>query len=444
MSRVCSSFIRGVYVLNRRNVVYSRQESALWFPISDIVKEFLTSTKIFIFTPVRFITSETFLNRLMKCNAPAEADGTVCPLQASVPADSGEQMSLLLRHPDQPERSKVLKVAILGAPNAGKSTLSNQLLGRKVFAVSKKVHTTQSRALAVITEDDTQIILLDTPGIISASKVKRHNLEKSLLVDPWDTIKEANLVVVVVDASDKWTSNRLDFEMLKCLAQHKHIPAVLVLNKVDLVKNKERLLNVTSELTCGIVNGRRMQVRPVIKPPWAIQWSEKDEDTEEEEESTDLNISLSNEELRTLRGQQGWPHFKDVFMLSSVDAEDVKTLKDYFKVAAKPGSWLYHSEVLTDLSPEQVCVNLIRERLLEILPQEVPYSMTQVVDLWHEGENGAIIIAVKVWAKKDAHVRMLIGPGGQTIAQIAKEVSGDLRRIYLREVDLKLGVKLRK
>lgn len=114
------------------------------------------------------------------------------------------------------------------------------------------------------------------------------------------------------------------------------------------MKNKERLLNVTSELTCGIVNGRRMQVRPVIKPPWAIQWSEKDEDTEEEEESTDLNISLSNEELRTLRGQQGWPHFKDVFMLSSVDAEDVKTLKVIVIVfyEKKPKTITYYYQLL--------------------------------------------------------------------------------------------------
>ncbi|XP_029375237.1 GTPase Era, mitochondrial isoform X2 [Echeneis naucrates] len=403
----------------------------------------------FIFTPACFITSEAFLNRLMKGSA-AEAGSSFYRLPASIPADSVEQMSLLLRHPDQPENSKILKVAIIGAPNAGKSTLSNQLMGRKVFAVSKKVHTTRSRSLGVVTEDDTQIILLDTPGLTTASKVKRHQLEKSLLVDPWTTVKEADLMVVVVDAADRWRSSRLDFEVLKCLAQHPDIPAVLVLNKVDLVKSKDRLLEMTAELTCGLVNGRRMRVRPMIKPPSAKKKSERDseplphEDTAGPKASAEPNSVLNNEQLKALRSQDGWPHFKDVFMLSSVDREDVQTLKSYIMSVAKLGSWQYHSEVLTDQSPEEICTNIIREKLLEYLPQEVPYSMTQSVELWQDGEKDKLEISVKLNAKKEAHMRMVIGTAGQMIARIAQEAGEDLSRIYLREVRLKLSVKLRK
>ncbi|AWP00410.1 putative GTPase Era mitochondrial [Scophthalmus maximus] len=380
----------------------------------------------------------------------AEADGSFYRLPASVLPDSGEQLSLLLRHPDQPDNSKVLKVAIIGSPNAGKSTLSNQILGRKVFAVSKKVHTTRSRSLGVLTEDDTQIILLDTPGLTTASKVKRHQLEKTLLVDPWNTVKEADLVVVVVDAADRWTSSRLDFEVLKCLAQHKDIPAVLVLNKVDLVKAKDKLLDFTAELTCGVVNGRKMRVRQVIKPPWAEKRPERDpellldEDDAEPEGGAEPNSALTKEQLKALRSQQGWPHFKDVFMLSSVDGEDVETLKSYFMVAAKPGLWQYHSEVLTDQSPEELCTNIIREKLLEYLPKEVPYSMTQSVELWQDGENGELHISMKLYAKKDTHMRMVIGTGGQMVARIAREAGEDLGRIYLRDVKLNLSVKLSK
>lgn len=384
----------------------------------------------------------------------AEADGSLYRLPASVPPDSGEQLSLLLRHPDQPNNSKVLKVAIIGAPNAGKSTLSNQLLGRKVFAVSKKVHTTRSRALGVLTEDNTQIILLDTPGLTTASKVKRHQLEKTLLVDPWITVKEADLMVILVDVSDRWMCGRLDFEVLKCLAQHPDIPAVLVLNKVDLVKAKDRLLDITAVLTCGVVNGRRMRVRPVIKPPWAEKRQGKDSELTVDEDDTaadgsaksssESNSTLSKEQLKVLKDQQGWPHFKDVFMLSSVDREDVETLKSYFMVAAKPGLWQYHSEVLTDQSPEEVCINIIREKLLEYLPQEVPYSMTQAVELWQDGENGELDISVKLYAKKDTHMRMVIGTAGQMVARMAREAGEDLSRIFLREVRLKLSVKLRK
>ncbi|CAN9501615.1 unnamed protein product [Ophioblennius macclurei] len=402
----------------------------------------------FIFTPACFITSEAFLSRLMKGKA-AQADGGIHRLPASVPPDSGEHLSLLMKHPDQPDNAKILKVAIIGAPNAGKSTLSNQILGRKVFAVSKKVHTTRSRALGVLTENNTQIILLDTPGLTTPSKVKRHQLEKSLLVDPWNTVKEADMMVVLVDVADRWMCSRLDFEVLKCLAQHPKIPAILVLNKVDLVNVKDKLLDVAALLTCGVVNGHRIRVRPVIKPPWAERRPERDSepaadrDNAVPEDGAERDSALSKEQLVALRSQQGWPHFKDVFMLSCEDKEDVESLKSYFLQAAQPGQWQYHSEVLTDQRPEDVCTNIIREKLLEYLPQEVPYSMTQSIELWQDGENGELNISVKLYTKKPSHMKMLIGTGGKTISRIAQEAGDDLSRVYLRAVRLRLSAKLK-
>eukprot|EP00066_Takifugu_rubripes_P026312 XP_011615578.1 PREDICTED: GTPase Era, mitochondrial [Takifugu rubripes] len=421
--------------------------------------------KGFVFVPACFITSEAFLTRL--------ANGAILKADAPLPSvlpNSGEHLSLLLRHPDQPAKSKVLKVAIIGSPNAGKSTLSNQLLGRKVFAVSKKVHTTRNRAMGVLTEGDTQIVLLDTPGLTTVSKVKRHQLEKSLLVDPWNTVKEADLMVVMVDVADRWMCSRLDFEVLKCLAQHPDTPAILVLNKVDKVKAKDRLLDITAVLTCGMVNGHKMRVRPVIKPPWAKKLPDNHLESLDEENHTEtkspseLNYQLSKEQLKVLRSQLGWPHFKDVFMLSSVDSDDVETLKTYFITKAKTGSWKYHSEVLTDQSPEEVCTNLIREKLLEYLPQEVPYAVTQVstepptlgrshtmtvlappqsIEFWQEGENGELHINVKLYAKKDTHMKMLIGTAGQVVARMAQEAGEDLGRVFLRNIKLKLSVKLK-
>ncbi|XP_017268034.1 GTPase Era, mitochondrial [Kryptolebias marmoratus] len=446
--RVCGVLFRDFSVLSRRFVVSARPETASCFISAGNAACSRGRRSGFIFAPACFITSEAFLSRLVK--GKAEADGSIHHLPASVPSDSSEQLSLLLRHPDQPPNAKLLKVAVVGAPNAGKSTLSNQLLGRKVFAVSKKVHTTRSRALGVLTENDTQIILLDTPGLTTVAKVKRHQLEKSLLVDPWNTVKEADLIVVMVDVADRWTCTRLDFEVLKCLAEHSHIPAILVLNKVDLVKTKDKLLDITAQLTCGVVNGRKMRVRPVIKPPWAEKIPEEDsklspdEDASAAEDGGKSDSVLSKEQLKDLRSQRGWSHFKDVFMLSSVDKEDVDTLKSYFLVAAQPGSWQYHSEVLTDQSPEEVCTNIIREKLLENLPQEVPYSVTQSIEHWQDGENGQLDISVKLYTMKESHMRMVIGTGGQMVAQIAKEASEDLSRLYLREVRLKLSAKLRK
>lgn len=102
---------------------------------------------------------------------------------------------------------------------------------------------------------------------------------------------------------------------------------------MDKVKAKDRLLDITAVLTCGVVNGRRIKVRPVIKPPWAEKtpdnrWEPLDDENQAEAEGhSELDCQLSKEQLTTLRSQQGWPRFKDVFMLSSVDREDVETLK---------------------------------------------------------------------------------------------------------------------
>ncbi|XP_026866113.2 GTPase Era, mitochondrial [Electrophorus electricus] len=382
-----------------------------------------------------WVSSRELLDGLLKGRAllPDGAPGH-CP--AALPPDRVDQFSLLLKEPDQPESPKCLKVAIIGAPNAGKSTLTNQLLGRKVFPVSKKVHTTRSSALGVITDDDTQIILLDTPGLTTPSKVKRHQLERSLLVDPLKSLKEADLVVVMVDVSDRWTHNRLDFEVLKCLALCPHIPAMLVLNKVDLLKNKTLLLDLTTKLTEGVVNGKRVHGTP---RPSQKEVAEFPAAAEPQTKST-----LSREQLRALKDCKGWPHFRDVFMLSATDGEDVEPLRRYLLVSAKPGPWQYHSEVLTDQNPEDVCTNMVREKLLEYLPQEVPYTVTQHIELWRETEDGMLEICIKLHVKKDSHKKMAIGPGGMLVTRLAREVSEDLMNAFQREVRLRISISLKR
>ncbi|KAB5522419.1 hypothetical protein PHYPO_G00159330 [Pangasianodon hypophthalmus] len=407
---------------------------------------------VFRFVPACFITTEVFLDRLLKERTLGFAENPAgSPAHAAVPPDRVEHFSLMLKDPDQPENPKVLRVAIIGAPNAGKSTLTNQLLGKKLFATSQKVHTTRSRALGVITEDNTQIILLDTPGLTTPSKAKRHQLEKTFLVDPLKSLQQADLVVVLVDVSEKWTRGRLDFEVLKCLALNAHIPAVLVLNKVDLLKSKPLLLDITAELTEGIVNGKRLKVRSLVKPlKKEIQEKQMEktpgvQNGEEQMPNPDNQLlrGLSREQLRALKSRKGWPHFKDVFMMCATDGEDVQTLKSYLMVEAKPGPWQYHSEVLTDQSPEDICTNTIREKLLEYLPQEVPYTVTQRIELWRETANGNLDISVKLHVKKDSHMKMVIGPGGQLIARIAREAGLDLTNAFMCEVRLKISATLK-
>ncbi|NWH58977.1 ERAL1 GTPase, partial [Geococcyx californianus] len=271
-----------------------------------------------------------------------------------------EQDRLLRNKPNQPQNPKVLRIAIIGAPNAGKSTLSNQLLGRKVFPVSKKVHTTRCKARGVVTYEDTQLIILDTPGLTSPLKAKRHNLDAAMLTDPLDSVRHADLVVVLVDVSDHWTRDSLSQEVLKCLSRFPNIPSVLVLNKVDLLKKKFILLQLVTELTEGVVNGKKLDVRSALKcsssssaksPPQITQASPEEracephclQETAQAQEGSSLDNSsdgrasksgLVTEEQgpkrcgpRDLKNMKGWPGFQEIFMLAALHGEEVDTLK---------------------------------------------------------------------------------------------------------------------
>ncbi|XP_045381296.1 GTPase Era, mitochondrial [Lemur catta] len=355
---------------------------------------------------------------------PQPDSSLLTPCVPAVSIHKEEQDLLLVHHPDMPENPRVLRVVLLGAPNAGKSTLSNQLLGRKVFPVSKKVHTTRCQALGVITEKEAQVILLDTPGIISPVKQKRHQLELSLLEDPWKSMESADLVVVLVDVSDKWTRNQLSPQVLQCLTQFSQVPSILVMNKVDCLKQKSVLLELTAALTEGVVNGKKLEMKQAFHPSPAAKAP---------------NVKSVGSPRRT-----GWPHFQEIFMLSAVSQEDVKTLKKYLLAQAQPGPWEFHSGVLTSQTPEEICANIIREKLLEHLPQEVPYNVKQKTILWDEGPSGELMIEQRLLVPKESHVRLLIGPKGQVISQIAQEVGRDLMDIFLCDVQIRLSVKLMK
>ncbi|XP_073421607.1 GTPase Era, mitochondrial isoform X2 [Dendrobates tinctorius] len=375
------------------------------------------------------------------------------PQAPAVSFNKADQDSLLLNVPDQPENSKVLKLAIIGAPNAGKSTLSNQLLGRKLFPVSCKVHTTRCKAQGILTEGDTQIILLDTPGMVNSVRADRHKLEKTFQEDPWTSVKVADLVLVLVDVSDKWMRRSLHPEVLKCLYKNSHVPSILVLNKVDLVKQKNTLLEVTHKLTEGLVKGRKAVIKSSKKtsdrsaqPDPHIR-KEPGEQPGGHKELSSLDSNVGGEQefaSRNLKDRTGWSQFQEVFMLSALEGGEVETLKKYLMTVAKPGEWEYHSEVVTTQSPQEICSNIIREKLLEYLPEEIPYNITQVNELWEEGSGGELVIKQTLLVSKENHVKLVIGPGGELISKIAKEAGHDLMNAFLSDVRLQLAVKFRK
>ncbi|XP_074888826.1 GTPase Era, mitochondrial isoform X2 [Buteo buteo] len=388
--------------------------------------------------PVRWSASSSGLGSIL--GIPAEKPSDALGQHPPPVATSKEEQARLIRdQPDQPQNPKVLRIAIIGAPNAGKSTLSNQLLGRKVFPVSKKVHTTRCKARGVVTYEDTQLIILDTPGLTSPFKAKRHKLDEAMLTDPWDSMKHADLVLVMVDVSDHWTRNSLSKEVLKCLSQFPQIPSVLVLNKVDLLKNKFILLELVTELTEGIVNGKKLEVGSAFKHnssssaksslqiTRASPLENRDpeshclQETDQAREGSSLDntsdmraseSSLVTEEAegpkcsgpRDLKNTKGWPCFQEIFMLAARHGEEVDTLKRYLLMQAKPGPWEFHSGVLTSQSPQEICDNIIREKILEYLPLEVPYGVVQVTEMWEEGPSGELLIMQNLLVPRKSHM----------------------------------------
>ncbi|XP_060251269.1 GTPase Era, mitochondrial isoform X3 [Ovis aries] len=268
-------------------------------------------------------------------------------------------------------------------------------------------------------------------GSSQRKRPRWHHLELSLLEDPWKSMESADLVVVLVDVSDKWTRNQLSPQLLQCLTQFSQVPSILVMNKVDCLKQKSVLLELTAALTEGVVNGKKLKTRQALRSQPGTHCP---------------SPAAQGPNPQPVRDpqQMGWPHFQEIFMLSALSQEDVKTLKQYLLAQARPGPWEFHSEVLTSQMPEEICANMIREKLLEYLPEEVPYNVQQKTVVWDEGPGGELVIEQKLLVPKESHMKILIGPKGYLIARIAQEVGRDLMNIFLCEVQLRLSVKLLK
>jgi GTP-binding protein Era len=270
-------------------------------------------------------------------------------------------------------------VAVIGAPNAGKSTLVNALVGQKVAIVSAKAQTTRARLMGIAIEGPAQILLVDTPGIFEP----RRRLDRAMVAAAWTGAQDADLVLLVIDASVR--INREVEKIIASLAERKH-PLLLVLNKVDLVK-KEALLAPAAELTARL--------------------------------SPD-----------------------QVFMISAANGDGVADLKRALLAALPAGPWLYPEDEVSDATDRMIAAELTREQIVNQLYQELPYAAAIETETWEDRPDGSTEIRQQILVERDSQKAIVIGKGGARLKAIGAAARAEIARHIGRPVHLYLHVKV--
>lgn len=270
-------------------------------------------------------------------------------------------------------------VAILGAPNAGKSTLVNQLTGAKVSIVSPKAQTTRSRIRGILVQDDTQLVLVDTPGIFKASR----KFDRAMVASAWSESDESDMRLFVVDVQKGIT--REAASILAALKKNKQ-KAILVLNKIDLIA-KDRLLPLIAELN--------------------------------------------------MRGL-----FTETFLISAQTGENIAELKDYLVQQAPKGMWMFPSDQITDLPNRLFAAEITREKLFMNLQQELPYTVAVTTTNWEEKESG-IRIEQTVFVERESLKPIVVGKNGSMIKKIGESARKELSYLLEQPVHLFLTVRVK-
>ncbi len=271
-------------------------------------------------------------------------------------------------------------VALLGAPNAGKSTLLNQLVGAKIAIVSPKVQTTRARVTAIAIEENSQMIFVDTPGIFAPSR----RLEKAMVTAAWDGAKDSDQVVLLVDAIKGVTK---DVERIIEGLQQSGRKAHLILNKIDAIK-RDTLLGLAKDLT-------------------------------------DRGI------------------FDQVFMISALTGDGVADLRAALAKELPEGPWLYPEDQLALAPMRSLAAEITREKLFLRMNQELPYSLTVETESWEERKDGSVKINQVIYVSRANHKPIILGKGGRTIKQIGAMAREELEESLGQRVHLFLFVKVR-
>jgi GTPase len=270
--------------------------------------------------------------------------------------------------------------AILGAPNAGKSTLLNRMVGAKLSIVSPKVQTTRAKVLGIQVKDGTQIIYVDTPGIFRPKR----RLDRAMVAAAWTGAADADLVVLMVDA-DAGIDDGVRAIVAELKKQNRR--ALLALNKIDALK-RDKLLALAQELDAEGV-------------------------------------------------------FDRIFMISALTGDGVADLESHLIAHMPPGPWLFPEDQLSDIPQRLLASEVTREQIYLQLHDELPYEATVETESWEEFRDGSVKIRQVIFVQRDSQKAIVLGKGGQRIKKISERARTELETMFERRVHLFLFVKVR-
>jgi GTP-binding protein Era len=271
-------------------------------------------------------------------------------------------------------------VALIGAPNSGKSTLLNALIGSKVSIVSRKVQTTRALVRGIAIEGAAQIIFVDTPGIFAP----RRRLDRAMVTSAWGGAGDADVVALLVDAQK---GVEAEVEAIVSGLSKLKAPAILVLNKIDTVE-RSTLLKLTA----------------------------------------DLNARFA---------------FRETFMISALTRDGLPHLKKQLAAMMPVGPWLYPEDQVSDAPLRLLAAEITREKLFERLHDELPYQLTVETDTWKELPDGSARIEQTIYVVRDGQKKIVIGEGGRTIKAVGQAARAEIAEAAEHKVHLFLFVKVR-
>lgn len=271
-------------------------------------------------------------------------------------------------------------VALIGAPNAGKSTLTNNFVGSKVSIVSPKVQTTRTLIRGIGIYENSQIIFLDTPGIFKP----RRRLDRAMVASAWGSVADADIVVLLVDAR-----KGIDDEVRAIIEKlnESRLKAVLVLNKIDLVK-KEKLLELSAELNKAA-------------------------------------------------------DFTETFMISAVKGDGLDDFYHYLASHLPESPWYYPEEQMSDMPLKLLAAEIVREKIFLFLQDELPYAVTVEPELWQRREDNSVRAEMTIYVQREGQKIIVLGKGGSMIKKIGQAARREMENMLEERIHLFLFVKVR-